>query len=116
MQYEVLYDNSYSLAILQLAHGEQVMAESGAMVAMSPTIRLEAKAAGGGMLGALKSAVGGETLFRTTFTAESRPQYTPPEVSSQSFKAELISFKATSLGWGLARSALALLTWRGCWA
>jgi len=46
------------------------MAESGAMVSMSPTIRLEAKMAGGGMFGALKSAVGGESLFRTTFTAE----------------------------------------------
>jgi uncharacterized protein (TIGR00266 family) len=73
MRYEVLYDNSYSIAILQLDAGEQVMAESGAMVAMSPTIRLDAKAAGGGMLGALKSAVGGETFFRTTYTADGGP-------------------------------------------
>ncbi len=73
MRYEILYDNTYSIAVLQLERGEQVMAESGAMVSMSPTIRLDAKAAGGGMLGAFKSAVGGETLFRTTFTAESGP-------------------------------------------
>jgi uncharacterized protein (TIGR00266 family) len=53
--------------------GEQIMAEAGAMVSMSPTIRLEAQMSGGGVFGMLKSAVGGETLFRTTFTAQDGP-------------------------------------------
>src|SRR5262245_34142774 len=43
------------------------------MVSMSPTIKLEAKMSGGGVFGAIKSAVGGESLFRTTFTADSGP-------------------------------------------
>jgi uncharacterized protein (TIGR00266 family) len=73
MQYQILYQPSFSLASISLNQGEQIMAESGAMVSMSPTIRLDAKMSGGGMLGALKSAVGGESLFRTTFTAESGP-------------------------------------------
>ena len=73
MRYEILYQPSFSLAVVSLERGEQVLAESGAMVSMSPTIRLEAKMAGGGMFGALKSAVGGESLFRTTFTAETGP-------------------------------------------
>jgi uncharacterized protein (TIGR00266 family) len=73
MQYQILYQPSFSLALVSLNQGEQIMAESGAMVSMSPTIRLDAKMSGGGMLGALKSAVGGESLFRTTFTAESGP-------------------------------------------
>lgn len=73
MKYQVLYQPSYSLAVVSLAQGEQIMAESGAMVSMSPTIKLEAKMSGGGVFGALKSAVGGESLFRTTFTAERGP-------------------------------------------
>jgi len=73
MRHQILYQPSYSLALVQLDRGEQIMAESGAMVSMSPTIKLEAKMSGGGVLGALKSAVGGESLFRTTFTADSGP-------------------------------------------
>lgn len=73
MRYQILYQPSFSLAVVSLERGEQIMAESGAMVSMSPTIRLEARMAGGGMLGAIKSAVGGESMFRTTFTAETGP-------------------------------------------
>ncbi len=73
MRHQILYQPAFSLAVVSLEQGEQILAESGAMVSMSPTIRLEAKMAGGGMLGAIKSAVGGESLFRTTFTAESGP-------------------------------------------
>lgn len=65
-----MYKPSFSVAAVALERGEQIMAESGAMISMSPTIRLEARMSGGGVLGALKSAVGGESLFRTTFTAE----------------------------------------------
>jgi uncharacterized protein (TIGR00266 family) len=73
VRYEILYQPSFSLAVVSLERSEQVMAESGAMVSMSPTIRLEAKMSGGGVFGAVKSAMGGESLFRTTFTAESGP-------------------------------------------
>jgi uncharacterized protein (TIGR00266 family) len=73
MKYQILYQPSYSLAVVSLGQGEQIMAESGAMVSMSPTIKLEAKMSGGGVFGAIKSAVGGESLFRTTFTAERGP-------------------------------------------
>ena len=73
LRYEILYQPSFSLAAVSLERGEQVMAESGAMVSMSPTIRMEARMSGGGALGAIKSAVGGESMFRTTYTAESGP-------------------------------------------
>ncbi len=73
LRHEILYQPSFSLAVVTLERGESIMAESGAMISMSPTIRLEAQMAGGGMMGAFKSAVGGESLFRTTFTAESGP-------------------------------------------
>jgi uncharacterized protein (TIGR00266 family) len=73
LKHQILYQPSYSLAVVSLEQGERIVAESGAMVSMSPTIRIEAKAAGGSFLGALKSAVGGESLFRTTFQAETGP-------------------------------------------
>lgn len=73
MRYQILYQPSYSLVVVQLERGEAIMAESGAMVSMSPTIRLEAKMSGGGLMGAIKSAVGGESIFRTTYIAESGP-------------------------------------------
>jgi len=73
MKHQILYQPSYSLAVVALDAGEQIMTESGAMVSMSPTIKLEAKMSGGGLMGAIKSAAGGESLFRTTFTAESGP-------------------------------------------
>lgn len=70
MKHQILYQPSYSLAVVSMDAGEQLMAESGAMVSMSPTIKLKAQMAGGGLLGAVKSAVGGESVFRTTYTAE----------------------------------------------
>jgi uncharacterized protein (TIGR00266 family) len=73
LRYQILYQPSFSLAVVSLERGEQVMTESGAMVSMSPTIRLEAAMSGGGLFGAVKSAIGGESLFRTTFTAEGGP-------------------------------------------
>ncbi|HLA79490.1 MAG TPA: TIGR00266 family protein [Vicinamibacteria bacterium] len=73
MRHQILYQPSYSLAVVQLEQGEQIVTESGAMVSMSPTIKLQAKMSGGGVFGALKSAAGGESLFRTTFTAEAGP-------------------------------------------
>lgn len=73
MRCRILYQPSFSLAEIQLNQGERIMAESGAMVSMSPTIRLEAQMSGGGLMGAFKSALGGESLFRTTFSAETGP-------------------------------------------
>ncbi len=73
MRYQILYQPSYSLAVINLEKGEQIVTESGAMVSMSATMKLEAKMSGGGLWGAVKSAAGGESLFRTTFTAETGP-------------------------------------------
>jgi uncharacterized protein (TIGR00266 family) len=77
MRHQILYQPSFSLAEVTLEQGEELMTESGAMVSMSPTITLQAAMSGGGLLGAFKSAVGGESLFRTTFRAE----YGPGEIT-----------------------------------
>ncbi len=73
MLHQILYQPSFSMAVVSLERGEQMMTESGAMVSMSPTIRLQAAMSGGGLFGEVKSAIGGESLFRTTFTAEDGP-------------------------------------------
>lgn len=53
-----------------MKRGEQFRAEAGAMMSMSPTIALEAKSSGKGLLGTIKAAVGGESFFASLFTAE----------------------------------------------
>lgn len=68
MTYELLDRPSFSVAKVTLQHGEAIRAEAGAMLAMSPTVELESKGAGGlgKMLGRM---LGGESMFQTTFTA-----------------------------------------------
>lgn len=76
MQYAIQFQPSYSLAVVQLAAGERVRAEAGAMVSMSGNIELEAKfnTGGKGLMGMLKRTVlGGESLFLSTMTAKAGP-------------------------------------------
>src|SRR5215208_6085857 len=69
MQHEILYRPTYSLLSVRLEAGEQLSAETGAMVSMSGNMQLET-AMRGGLLGALKrSVLGGESFFVNTFTA-----------------------------------------------
>jgi len=73
LRYEILHRPSFSLLNVELDEGEAVQAETGAMVHMSPNIRIETKMKGG-LLGALKrSVLGGESLFINTFRAENGP-------------------------------------------
>jgi len=70
MDISIKYQPSYSLAIISLAAGESIQAESGAMVSMSPNVTVQTGMKGG-MLGAVaRKVLGGESLFANTFTAE----------------------------------------------
>jgi uncharacterized protein (TIGR00266 family) len=70
LKYEILHRPSFSLLEVELSSGEAVQAEAGAMVHMSPNVRIETKAKGG-VLGAFKrSMLGGESFFINTFRAE----------------------------------------------
>ena len=55
MQIDIGYRPAHSLAKVSLNHGEQIMAESGAMVGMSTNVQMQtgmsANAGGGGLLG-----------------------------------------------------------------
>lgn len=70
--WEVVHPGAFSLAILKLQAGASISAEAGAMVSMSGNVELQASLKGG-VFGALKRAVGGETAFVSTFTAQGAP-------------------------------------------
>ncbi|WP_324736383.1 TIGR00266 family protein [Thermococcus sp. SY098] len=70
MRYEIKHRPSFSLVEVELERGEAVQAEAGAMVFMSPSIKMETKAKGG-IFGALKrSLLAGESFFINIFKAE----------------------------------------------
>lgn len=69
MKHELLYKPSYTLVMLQLEAGEQVTAETGAMVSMSTTISVETGVQGGLLSGLRRAVLGGESFFINTFTA-----------------------------------------------
>lgn len=70
MEYAISNGPVFTTLTVKMAAGDRLKAEAGAMVAMSPTIGLQAKSSGKGILGTLAAAVGGEALFGSLFTAE----------------------------------------------
>jgi len=70
MQFIIENEPVFTTLKIVMNRGEAFRAESGAMLAMSPSIKLEAKSSGKGLFGTLKAAVGGESLFGSVFTAE----------------------------------------------
>lgn len=70
MNYEIDYRPSFALLVLELDAGEQVRTEAGSMVSHSDGISVKTQASGG-LLGSLKrKALGGESFFMNTFTAD----------------------------------------------
>lgn len=70
MEYKIEESPVFTILRVKLEKGESIKAEAGAMISMSPTIKLEAKSTGKGVFGTIKAAVGGEALFASIFTAE----------------------------------------------
>jgi uncharacterized protein (TIGR00266 family) len=69
MNVEVRHNPSFAVARVNLAPSEAVRAESGAMMAMSHGVGVEASTQGGVLKGLKRSVLGGESLFVTTFSA-----------------------------------------------
>src|SRR5690349_23899335 len=73
MKSEILYPGAFPMVRVELAGGEAIKAESGAMVASSPTIDVESKMEGG-FLGALsRKLLSGEKFFFQTLRASRGP-------------------------------------------
>lgn len=68
MQVEVRYRPSYSLAMVTLEPKEQIQAEAGAMVGMSPSLHMETHASGGLLKSLSRSMFGQESFFLNTYT------------------------------------------------
>jgi uncharacterized protein (TIGR00266 family) len=69
MDVQVRHTPSFAVVRCAMAGGEAVRAESGAMMATSDGVAVEAKMQGGLMKSLKRSVLGGESLFITTFTA-----------------------------------------------
>ncbi|MBX3294414.1 MAG: TIGR00266 family protein [Acidobacteria bacterium] len=67
--WEIAHAGSFALAVVKLDAGQSINAEAGAMVSMSSNVDLQSQMKGG-VFGALKRAVGGESAFVSTFTAQ----------------------------------------------
>ncbi|MDQ3754222.1 MAG: TIGR00266 family protein [Acidobacteriota bacterium] len=118
--FEVLHQPSFALAVVKLQAEQSILAESGAMVSMSANVELQSQMKGG-LMGALKRAVGGESAFVSTFTARGGPgevslapggpgDIAAVEMSNQTFLVQSSSYLAgdASLNidtkWGGAKS------------
>ena len=66
--WEIQHAGAFALAVVNLQNEQSISAEAGAMVSMSANVELNAEMKGG-IFGALKRAVGGESAFVSTFTA-----------------------------------------------
>jgi uncharacterized protein (TIGR00266 family) len=69
MDVAIRHSPSFAVARVSLAPGEQIRAESGAMMATSGGVGVTASTQGGVLKGLKRSFLGGESLFITTFTA-----------------------------------------------
>jgi uncharacterized protein (TIGR00266 family) len=117
LQHEILYQPSYSMLVVHLAAGEQVVAEAGAMVAMSGGVEVQTTTRGGLFAGLKRAVLGGESFFVNTFTAREAGEvaFAPPVsgdvgqpvlAQSTAFLASATTVKVDT-NWGGARSFFA---------
>ncbi|MEO1339897.1 MAG: AIM24 family protein, partial [Cyanobacteria bacterium J06635_13] len=70
MDIELLHQPESAIARVSLDSGEELVAQAGAMIAMSGSINASTtlrKGKGGGIMGGLKRMVAGESLFLSVF-------------------------------------------------
>ncbi len=118
--YDIQHQGAFALAVVKLQANQSIQAEAGAMVAMSANVDLQSQMKGG-LMGALKRAVGGESAFVSTFTAQGGPgevAFAPGapgdiaalEMNNQIFYVQSSSYLAGDMGlvidtrWGGASS------------
>lgn len=73
MKFAIEHSPVYSSLRIDMERGERFRAEPGAMLSMSASIELNTQAAGKGLFGTLKAAVGGESIFASIYEAAHGP-------------------------------------------
>ncbi len=69
MNFTIEHAPVYASLKVEMEQGERFRAEPGAMLSMTPSIELQSTSAGKGLLGTIKAAVGGESIFASIYTA-----------------------------------------------
>jgi uncharacterized protein (TIGR00266 family) len=92
MRYEILDAPNFGMLELTLEPGEKAVAESGAMVAMGPSISVDTRLRGGLLAAAKRKLLGGESLFQNTFMSQGSGQklYLAPPVEGDLVARELV--------------------------
>jgi uncharacterized protein (TIGR00266 family) len=101
MQIDIGYRPAHSLARVALSHGEQIVAESGALVGMSTNVQMQTQSTGG-LMGGLKRMFGGESFFRNTFTAGNGPGEV---LLAHALCGDMVTLEMTPTGYMLTSSS-----------
>ncbi len=102
--WEIQHEGAFALAVVELQPEQSINAEAGAMVSMSGNVELNSTMKGG-VFGAIKRKVGGESAFVSTFTAHNAPgevtlasgapgDITGIDLMNQTFKVQSSSYLA----------------------
>ena len=75
MKSEILHRPGFAELKVYLEPGESITSEAGAMVYMSPTIKVKTNTGGGFLKGITRRMVAGETLFMNTYYTENEGGY-----------------------------------------
>ena len=67
MEFEIRNKPDYASLHITLDTGEAIQTETGAMMGMSPKLKMETNMKGG-LMGGLSRMVGGESVFQNTYT------------------------------------------------
>ena len=67
MRTKIDYESAYAVLTVELESGEAIRAEPGAMVAQQG-VEMETRGGGGGVFGAVRRSLGGESFFMNTFS------------------------------------------------
>lgn len=80
MEYDIQHKPSYALLSVELDQSEQIQTEAGAMVSHSDGVTVDTEAQGGLVDSLKRKALGGESFFMNTFTANQPDEVTlaPP--------------------------------------
>lgn len=100
MDIDILYEGAFAMARLTMKSGEQIITESGAMVAMSPTLTIEGKARGGLLKSLGRAVLTGESFFQSTITAEADGEL----LLASSTPGDIVILE-TGQGWTLQKGA-----------
>jgi len=73
MEIKIEHRPSYALGVVNLAAGEEVQAETGAMVSMTSNMEVVSGLQGGLLQSAMRKVLGGESFFLNTFKSSGAP-------------------------------------------